>query len=255
MSNKTSIEGLSALLHTLMLIPQHRWITVRELQQQLAKLDIHRTTRSIKRYLDEVIVDLFNVECDTQSMPHIYRKTSEQLLRFNKQETLHWYLTSKYLRPVIPEEVSLSLGSLPESHEALWNKGLPLSKERLWLNKVHVELPDISHWGKAQQEVLQAVHTALFHNRLLRLSSQVMQQEELSIEPLGILARNDSLLLLFRQSKDHPIQTIAIPLIDKASVSTFSFSYPPDFNLEQFVREHEGTEYPEFHAPMRRANP
>ncbi|MDF5491051.1 transcriptional regulator, partial [Vibrio parahaemolyticus] len=65
MSNKTSIEGLSALLHTLMLIPQHRWITVRELQQQLAQLDIHRTTRSIKRYLDEVIVEVFNVECDS----------------------------------------------------------------------------------------------------------------------------------------------------------------------------------------------
>jgi hypothetical protein len=117
MSNKTSIEGLSALLHTLMLIPQHRWITVRELQQQLAKLDIHRTTRSIKRYLDEVIVEAFNVECDMQSMPHIYRKTSEQLLRLNKQETLHWYLTSKYLKPVIPDEVSLSMGLLLDNHQ------------------------------------------------------------------------------------------------------------------------------------------
>ncbi len=65
MSNKTSIEGLSALLHTLMLIPQHRWITVRELQQQLALMNIHRTTRSIKRYLDEVIVEVL-----TSSVKH-----------------------------------------------------------------------------------------------------------------------------------------------------------------------------------------
>jgi len=238
MSNKTSIEGLSALLHTLMLIPQHRWITVRELQQQLAKLDIHRTTRSIKRYLDEVIVEVFNVECETQSMPHTYRKTSEQLLKLNKQETLHWHLTNKYLMPVIPDELSNGLSRSSERKKPLWNKGSAISKERLWLNKVHVNLPDIRDWDKARKQVLQAVHTALYHNRLLRLSSQVMQQEELSIEPLGILARNDSLLLLFRHSKDHPIQTIAIPLIDKASVSTFSFTYPSDFNLERYTQEH-----------------
>ncbi|CAK3626289.1 hypothetical protein VCRA2123E76_70029 [Vibrio crassostreae] len=39
------------------------------MQQQLALLNIHRTTRSIKRYLDEVIVDVFNVECDSMSLP------------------------------------------------------------------------------------------------------------------------------------------------------------------------------------------
>ncbi|HIF9059718.1 TPA: transcriptional regulator, partial [Photobacterium damselae] len=99
MSNKTSIEGLSALLHTLMLIPQHRWITVKELQQQLALMNISRTTRSIKRYLDEVIIEVFNVECDSTSMPHVYRKTSEQLLKFNKREMLYWQLTKKYLQP------------------------------------------------------------------------------------------------------------------------------------------------------------
>ncbi|MFB9137503.1 WYL domain-containing protein [Vibrio olivae] len=238
MSNKTSIEGLSALLHTLMLIPQHRWITVRELQQQLALLDIHRTTRSVKRYLDEVIVEVFNVECDSISMPHVYRKTSEQLLKLNKQEMLHWQLTNKYLLPLVPDEMNYVLGRPSERDKPLPHKVSENSKEQAWLAKVHVALPNVSEWSNEQRQVLHAVHTALLNNRMLKISSQVLQQEKAFIEPLGLSVQCDALLLLFRLSDQPTIRTLALPLIDEASVSTFSFTYPTDFNLEQFMREH-----------------
>ncbi|HCD5142256.1 transcriptional regulator [Vibrio parahaemolyticus] len=238
MSNKTSIEGLSALLHTLMLIPQHRWITVRELQQQLALLDIHRTTRSIKRYLDEVIVDVFNVECDSMSMPHVYRKTSEQLLKLNKQEMLYWQLTNKYLLSVVPDEFNYGLGRSSERDNPLCQKGSIHTEEQAWLEKIHVALPNICDWSKEQRHILNAVHTALLHNRMLKISSQVLQQEKAFIEPLGLSIQCDALLLLFRLSGQHTIHALALTLIDEASVSTFSFTYPADFNLEQFMREH-----------------
>ena len=238
MSNKTSIEGLSALLHTLMLIPQHRWITVRELQQQLALLEIHRTTRSIKRYLDEVIVEVFNVECDSMSMPHVYRKTSEQLLKLNKQEMLHWQLTNKYLLPLVPDVLNYGPGRSSERGKPLPHKGSAHSKEQAWLAKVHVALPNIYEWSHEQRQVLNAVHAALLNNRMLKISSQVLQQEKALIEPLGLSVQCDALLLLFRLSGQPTIRTLALPLIDEASVSTFSFIYPTDFNLEQFMREH-----------------
>ncbi|ENS4970518.1 WYL domain-containing protein [Vibrio fluvialis] len=244
MSNKTSIEGLSALLHTLMLIPQHRWITVRELQQQLALLDIHRTTRSIKRYLDEVIVDVFNVECDSMSMPHAYRKTSEQLLKLNKQEMLYWQLTNKYLLPLVPDALNYGQGSSSERDKPLPHKGSAHSKEQAWLAKVHVALPTIREWNNEQRQMLNAVHTALLHNRMLKISSQVLQQEKALIEPLGLSVQCDALLLLFRLSGQNKIRTLALPLIDEASVSTFSFTYPTDFNLEQFMREHDEVSAP-----------
>ncbi|ELA9535173.1 transcriptional regulator [Vibrio parahaemolyticus] len=244
MSNKTSIEGLSALLHTLMLIPQHRWITVRELQQQLALLDIHRTTRSIKRYLDEVIVEVFNVECDSMSMPHVYRKTSEQLLKLNKQEMLYWQLTNKYLLPLVPDALNYGQGRSSERDKPLFHKGSAHSKEQAWLAKVHVTLPTIREWNNEQRDVLNAIHTALLHNRMLKISSQVLQQEKALIEPLGLSVQCDVLLLLFRLSGQPTIRTLALPLIDKASVSTFSFTYPTDFNLERFMLEHDGISAP-----------
>ncbi|HGF7531808.1 TPA: transcriptional regulator, partial [Vibrio cholerae] len=45
-------------------------------------------------------------------------------------------------------------------------------------------------------------------------------------------------------SGQHTIRTLALPLIDEASVSTFSFTYPTDFNLERFMREHDGISTP-----------
>ncbi|MHA6611448.1 WYL domain-containing transcriptional factor [Photobacterium damselae] len=245
MSNKTSIEGLSALLHTLMLIPQHRWITVKELQQQLALMNISRTTRSIKRYLDEVIIEVFNVECDSTSMPHVYRKTSEQLLKFNKREMLYWQLTKKYLQPIIPEALHYSLGDTLKRTNPLTYNELSYSKELQWLHKVHIRLPTIQDWSDEQWQILDAVHNALLNCRMLKISSPFLQQGYMFIEPLGLSVQSDVILLLFRLSDQHPIRTIALSLIDKAYISTFSFRYPSDFNTEQFMRNHEELEYPE----------
>jgi hypothetical protein len=221
-----------------MLIPQHRWITVRELQQQLALLDIHRTTRSIKRYLDEVIVEVFNVECDSMSMPHVYRKTSEQLLKLNKQDMLYWQLTNKYLSSVVPEALNYGLGRPSERDKPLPRKASLNTREEQWLEKIHIDLPNISDWSHNQQQLLVAIHSALLHNRMLIISSQVLQQEKALIEPLGLSIQCSALLLFFRYSGRLTVHSLALPLLDEASVSTFSFTYPTDFNLERFIREH-----------------
>ncbi|HGS4445380.1 TPA: transcriptional regulator, partial [Vibrio cholerae] len=45
-------------------------------------------------------------------------------------------------------------------------------------------------------------------------------------------------------SGQHTIRTLALPLIDEAVVSTFSFTYPTDFNLERFMHEHDEVSAP-----------
>lgn len=235
MSNKTSIEGLSALLHTLMLIPQHRWITVRELQQQLIVFDIHRTTRSIKRYLDDVIVKVFDVECDSMSMPHVYRKSSEQLLKLNKQEILYWQLTLKYLQPILPGALDNNVQSIPSVHASLPYPTLNQSETSDWLNKVHVALPRIRPWDDKQHHVLKAIHTALLQSRMLKISSTILQKHNQTVEPLGLSFQSEALLLIFRVSDQQPIEIITLQSIENADVSTFTFTYPRDFNLEHFI--------------------
>lgn len=174
------------------------------------------------------------------SMPHVYRKTSEQLLKLNKQEMLYWQLTNKYLLPLVPDALNHGQGRSSERDNPLSQKGSSHSKEQEWLAKVHVALPTIREWSDEQRQVLNAVHTALLHNRMLKISSQVLQQEKALIEPLGLSVQCDALLLLFRLTGQNKIRTLTLPLIDEASVSTFSFTYPTDFNLERFMREHDG---------------
>ncbi len=236
MSNKSSLEGLSALLHTLMFIPYQRWTHVKALQQALAQVGIERSTRSIKRYLDEVIVVLFNVECDDSAQPHRYRKTSHHLLKHDQTETVSQQLLSRYLASILPD----ALLGLPTSDEASsFRFGRSSSKVTTWLNKVHVDVVDVQHWSKAQRHILKQVHTALFHERLLIVSSQVLQQGRLQVEPLGLSVLRDTLLLHFRIPSHASIRTLALPLIEDAKVSTLSFTYPSDFNAEAYFSTHK----------------
>ncbi|MCY9829439.1 transcriptional regulator [Vibrio chagasii] len=237
MSNKSTAEGLSALLHTLMFIPYQRWTDVKALQQALAQVGIERSTRSIKRYLDEVIVDVFNVECDDSSQPHQYRKTSHQLLKYDPKETVTHQILSRYLTSALPDEL---LGMPTSVTSPISTFGNPHLKARAWLSKLHVDIVDIRDWSEAQRAVLKQVHCALFHERMLTVSSQVLQQKRLQVEPLGLSVLRDTLLLLFRTSSHTPIRSLALPLIDEASVSTLSFTYPTDFNVEEFVTTHTG---------------
>lgn len=236
MSNKSSLEGLSALLHTLMFIPYRRWTDVKALQHALAQVGIERSTRSIKRYLDEVIVELFNVECDDSSQPHRYRKTSHHLLKYDHKETVNQKILSRYLGSALPDEL-LGLPT-PDGAPSLMF-GSSRSKVIAWLNKVHVDVADIQHWSEAQRHVLKQVHAALFHERLLTLSSPVLQQERLQVEPLGLLVLRDTLLLLFRTSNHAPVRSLALPLIEDANVSTLSFTYPSDFKAEDYFATHK----------------
>ncbi|WP_050498101.1 transcriptional regulator [Vibrio parahaemolyticus] len=231
MSNKRSLEGLSALLHTLMFIPYQRWTHVKALQQALAQVGIERSTRSIKRYLDEVIVELFNVECDDSAQPHRYRKTSHHLLKYDQKESVNQQLLSRYLASILPD----ALLGLPTSD----GFGRSRSKVTTWLNKVHVDVVDVQHWSEAQRHILKQVHTALFHERLLIVSSQVLQQARLQVEPLGLSVLRDTLLLHFRLPSDASIRTLALPLIENAKVSTLSFTYPSDFNAEAYFSTHK----------------
>ncbi|AAW87587.1 hypothetical protein VF_A0517 [Aliivibrio fischeri ES114] len=236
-TNKTSIDGISAVLHTLMLIPQHRAITVRELEQQLADLHIYRTPRSIKRYLDEIIVVLFNVECDMRTIPHTYRKKSEQLLKLGTKEALVFCLVDKYLRPTMPIKINHTYQTLVNDSISLLSKGLKPSKEQLYLNKIHIDAFTFHPLINKNIPLLETIHSALFDQCLITISSQALLLHRLKIEPLGLLIKHNSFVLIYRQHQTLTIHTIELGLIDSAILSTFQFNYPSDFILKDFVTE------------------
>jgi len=233
--NKKSIEGISALLQTLMLIPYSRSVSAQELTLKLAELNIHRNPRSVKRYLDEVIIELFNVERDERSIPHTYRKTADNLLKFGPREALVFCLIDKYLAPLLPEHILKTYNSKSKDSQALLYKGLPLSKERLWLNKVAINIPSTHHIKSIFPDTLVMISRALFDNRLITLNSSSLKLAHVQVEPLGLIMDIDSLSLVYRQQAANAISKINLTLIDTVKISTFHFDYPNHFDLEDYL--------------------
>lgn len=234
-NNKTTIDGISALLHTLMLIPQSSSVSAQEIQGKLAELDIHRNTRSIKRYLDEVIIELFNVERDESGVPHTYRTTADNLLKLGPREALVFCLIDKYLAPLLPEHITKAYQSKSKDAKALLYEGLPLSKERLWLNKVAINIPSNHHIETVQPDTLAMISRALFDNRLITLNSSSLTLNHVRVEPLGLVMDNDNLSLVYRHQQASSVSKINLTLIDTVKISTFHFDYPNHFHLEDYL--------------------
>ena len=236
--NKKTSEGVSTLLSTLLLIPRHRKISTQELHQKLLEMGIERNPRSIKRYLDDTIIDLFNVEKGESSIPHTYRKTTDNLLKLGTKEALVLCLINKYLKPVIPDHIFKAYQSRFEDATQLLNQSSKHNKEVTWLGKVHIEdFVDPNLMNTIKPNVTQGINDALFNNRLLTIQyPKTPISAELS-EPLGIVLAKKGITLVCRHQPDQSITQLPIQLIESVSVSTFSFEYPADFTLQDYITQ------------------
>lgn len=234
--NKKTSDSVSTLLNTLMLIPRHRTISTQEIHQQLLDIGIDRNPRSIKRYLDDIIIDLFNVEKDESNIPHTYRKTGDNLLKLGPSEALVLCLIDKYLKPIIPDHIFKAYQSQLEDATQLLNNPHANSKEATWLDKVYIaDFANPNLLQTIKPKVTQAISDALFNNRLLNLQyNQALINTEMS-EPLGIVLNKDNSYLVCRHQHSMSIKTLPIQLIESVSVSTFNFEYPADFSLQDYV--------------------
>ena len=234
--NKKTSDGVSTLLNTLLLIPRHRTISTQELHQKLLEIGIVRNQRSIKRYLDDIIIDLFNVEKDESSIPHTYRKLTDNLLKQGAKEALVLCLIKKYLKPVIPAHIFKAYQSRFEDAALLLRQSNEHNKEATWLDKVHIEdfvNPNLINTIKPA--ITQDISAALFNNRLLNIQySQAQMNADMS-EPLGVVLNENSINLVCRHQHSLIINTLPILLIESVAVSTFSFEYPTDFTLQDYV--------------------
>lgn len=236
--NKKTSDGVLTLLNTLLLIPRHRTISTQELHQKLLDIGIERNPRSIKRYLDGIIIELFNVEKDESSVPHTYRKTADNLLRLGATEALVLCLISKYLKPVIPDHIFKIYQSRFEDATQLLNHPSKHNKEANWMNKVHIaDVVDLNLINSIEPKITQAISEALFNNRLLNIQyNQTSINTDIS-EPLGILLNEKGIYLAYRHQHSLNIKVLPMHLIESVSISTFSFEYPTDFTLQDHITQ------------------
>ncbi len=217
-------------------IPKSKKITAKELQEQLAYAGILRDIRTIQRNLN-LIVEYFDVERDDRDKPYGYSRRSNYILSIGASEAILLSLAESYLINLLPV-------SLTHKIEAAFNDAryqlLPSNlntKERQWINKVrYVSETQPLLAPRIDQAVFEQISIALFHNRWLAVVYRNADRAEKrkDVMPLGLAQQGSRLYLVCRFKGYENERSLALHRISKATVSTFTFVYPSDFNLAKY---------------------
>ncbi|MGF1793843.1 WYL domain-containing protein [Photobacterium profundum] len=226
-------------------IPRSHKVTAKTLQTQLSDSGIKRDIRTIQRNL-ELLIEFFDVDKDDRDKPYGYSRRSNNILKIGPQEAILINLAESYLLNLLPASLTKAIQStFLDAKQQLYPSHSNV-KERQWLRKVKLIsetqplLPPLIN-----QRVFENVSIALFNNRWLTLHYLNSHSEQTShdVMPLGLVQQGTRLFLICRLKGGHNEQSLALHRISKATLSTFTFTYPADFNLALCDTETSGTQH------------
>ncbi|OON38726.1 WYL domain-containing protein [Izhakiella australiensis] len=237
-----TIETTLLAIELLRRIPRRRKITARELHQQLSDAGIERDLRTIQRQL-EMLCNHFDIECDLRSRPYGYRWLEDargiSLPQLTPQESLLLGMAQAHLTPILPARLMKSLSGLFNQARRTLDphRGGNSKLEAEWPDKVRVVAtsqpllpPHIA------EGVFEAASEALYLNRWLKIvyRNASGKETQTSVMPLGMAQQGPRLYLVCRFEGYHNERSLALNRIQHASVSTFTFVRPAEFNLKQY---------------------
>lgn len=236
-------ESLMLALELIRLIPRDTPITAPQLQKELQKRGFERELRSIQRLLEVLSMHL-DIECDRRSRPYGYRwKTGaaafSMAATLTPQESLLLKLATDHLRRVLPPRTIERLA--PFLEQARLNLGPDRgTPEGRWLRKIGIDstsqplLPP-----PIEPKVLEAVATALFEDRWLRLTYRNKHDREHpgEVQPLGLIQQGERLYLVALYEGRTEPRHLALHRIREAEVLPHAFRPPEEFDLRQHIAE------------------
>ena len=233
---------LQLILEIYKRIPKHRKTTAKEIQQQLTNIGIDRSERSIQRNLADMVQFFDDIEMDNRDKPYGYTRRSNDLLSSTLHGALLLHLTTHYLRYLLPVTLTASMENILSDTKRLFLPENANSKERQWVNKIGVVNDSFTQSFLCMpSHIFEPVSYALFHNRLLSLTyTEGTQAKKIKeVMPLGLVQQGEWLYLIYQTKEEVITYSICLHHIIQVSVSTFSFTYPSEFTLQQYLNEKE----------------
>lgn len=218
-------------------IPNSRKITAKEIQQQLSEVGIVRSERTIQRNLTDIAQFFDDVDVDMRDKPFGYSRRSRHLLSHGPQEAVLLSLAENYLRYLLPVNLMKTLDTVFNDAKQHLFPTTSNVKERQWLKKVRFVSEGVPLLPPhIDNEIFEKVSYALFHNRYLSLcyTNANLEQKSKEVMPLGLAQQGSRLYLVCRFRGHTNERSLALHRIHKASISTFDFAYPSDFDLERY---------------------
>lgn len=217
-------------------------IDAKSLHEDLTDAGFERDLRSIQRTL-KTLCEHFEIECDERSKPFGYswklNAKGLDLPILNEQQSLLLKLAEQQLKYLLPANIMSYMKPFFEQADRLVS-GSKDKPEYQWLNKVCVtptSLPLIP--AQVKDDIFAAVSQALFQNRLLHIEYQNPKGKKhaATIMPLAIATQGATIYLVCRYEGYNDNRLLALHRIRKASMSTFTFERPKDFNLKTYQND------------------
>lgn len=217
-------------------------VDAKSLHEDLTDAGFERDLRSIQRTL-KTLCEHFEIECDERSKPFGYswklNAKGLDLPILNEQQSLLLKLAEQQLKYLLPANIMSYMKPFFEQADRLVS-GSKDKPEYQWLNKVCVtptSLPLIP--AQVKDDIFAAVSQALFQNRLLHIEYQNPKGKKhaATIMPLAIATQGATIYLVCRYEGYNDNRLLALHRIRKASMSTFTFERPKDFNLKTYQND------------------
>mgnify|MGYP000282998805 CR=1 FL=1 len=234
MATKPSLSDHVSLLFELYnRIPRLGRITAVELKQQLTDIGVVRDIRTIQRNLD-IMVQHLNVYKDTSDRPYGYHRTTLPIKTFGSRESMLLHLAEGWLTRSFPLEYKAIINSIfTEIHQVKTQSTSIQTSELQPYSDVQVQ-PLIKNYSTKFNAVFEQLTRGIIQQQIVSI---VIDENELRIEPLSLWIHDNALYVVFR-CPDNEYLHIEVEKIKDASLSTFNFKYPEDFNLSKYQNKH-----------------
>jgi predicted DNA-binding transcriptional regulator YafY len=239
---KENMEGLVMMLELLKRIPASRWVTIKDVQEELHQQD-HRFIRSERSYqkMFRKLVNEGLIDVEDSSKPHRFKSNdySQRLTvrSLNAKEALLLTLAEQQLRPLLPTKLMKCMDSFFIQARSQLDGKPPAHLESEWLDKVRTlstTLPLLP--PKVGPEVFQQVSDALFGNQWLDLTYKNANSKKAAsykVMPLGLVQQGQRMYIACRFYGHDDYRSLALHRIQSAAASTLTFERPADFSLSQ----------------------
>lgn len=234
------IDSTFVNLEILRIIPKFpQAISTHKIHKHLIDKGFERDLRSTQRAL-KMLSEHFDLICDDSVRPFTYswkeKSQGLNLPMLTEQQSLMLVLAQQQLKYMLPANIIHSIQPFFEEAERkiFSASGKP---EGEWLDKVlnvPTSLPLIP--AKVSEAIFDAVSVALFKNNYLNIQykNQNGKTHESQVMPLALVQQGASTYLVARYDGFEDNRLLALHRIQSATISTFTFKRPDDFNLKDY---------------------
>lgn len=243
---KENLDGILMALEVLKRMSTTRWVTIKEVQQQLQGQDgrFNRTERNYQKLFQKLVAEGL-LEQDSSSKPYRFRssETSRRLSvrSLNAKEALLLTLAEQQLKPLLPAKLMQCMDGFFKEARVQLAEGGTATREREWLQKVHtISTSQKLLPPKIKEEVFEEVSAALFGNFWLDISYKGLNAESpgrYKVMPLGLIQQGPRIYLACRYDGYSDTRSLALHRMNAAKASTLTFDRPPSFNLSQVTED------------------